>query len=797
MIAAMLELVQYGLDNSLPDFILSATAVTATYCRQTDGCATHDNVIKIVSLLENELEKDHDLEKRQIKDQVILLLKALGNIGIFIKTKFDQFIKRKYIEDYEVPAEVRVQAVQTFRRSDCNKHRDYFMDLFKNFTMHSEVRIYSYLQSMKCPDYISMKLIKHVLKTEKINQVGSFVWSHLHNLIISASPVNVAVQGLLADADLGTKFNLDRRRFSRNYEKSLFFDDYNFGFVSDSNLIFGTDSYIPKSLSLNFTTDIFGESINFFELNTRFEGYENLFESIFGPQGPLNGDVIREKLKMIYESFMNSTSNDSSEDEILERRKRDLRSGRAMKPELENSIEHFKYKLKTNPRALRTALGLKIFGHDLRYRTAEGSQEFEYLLNYLNPINYAKEIFSGKDFTYTKSGIFLDASYQVPLITGIPLKVSALGASSLDMRFYGKFLNGSSDGYNVDVRFKPGVSVDVISDMKANLFHETVGVKVKANLYSSAAVEANIKIKTNPGDQLISVQVNLPQERNEILSVRSEMSVLQEQREVPQRGFRKRYTNSTCSWPIVERGLGLKLCAEYSLPDVSKIKIAHPALILSGPVKLDIHLDKADPTARLFSFEYRWQTNSTTNISDGSMMFHTPGSEIPRVFSANLTTSPDQYSASMDFKNGDLHHSALGEYIFSDAKRHLNISLNLNGQKYLALEVGLNKTYWKNGYTYFPKFLLEINRDKVAGMVGILKITKKHDIMQCDVDIRFETKRLQTKFQGYIMKGEASVNVGLELTYQVLCYGSLTVRTRIDEGNCVKCGLLLDLHSTK
>lgn len=284
MIGSMSDLVLHGLENGLPDFVLSATAVTATYCRQQEACVTHENIIKVVSLLENELQKDKDLEKRQTKDQVILLLKALGNIGVFVKPKFEQYIKRTLIENHEVPAEVRVHAVQAFRRSDCAQHRDYFMDLYKNFTMHSEVRIYSYLQSMKCPDYISMKLIKHVLKTEKLNQVGSFVWSHLRNLIKSASPVNVALQGLLADADLGTKFNMDRRRFSRNYEKSLFFDDYNFGFVTDSNLIFGTDSYIPKSVSMNFTTDVFGESINFFEINTRFEGYENLFESIFGPQ---------------------------------------------------------------------------------------------------------------------------------------------------------------------------------------------------------------------------------------------------------------------------------------------------------------------------------------------------------------------------------------------------------------------------------------------------------------------------------------------------------------------------------
>lgn len=768
VVGAMSELIQYGLEKNLPDYILSATSVAATFCKQQEDCGSHDNIAKIVASLENELEKLQNLDTRKSKDKAVLLLKAHGNIGVFSKSKFDQYIKRNLIENHDLPTEVRVQAVQEFRRSNCMQHIDYFMDLYKNYTMQSEVRIYSYLQTMRCPDYLSIKMIKHVLKNEKINQVGAFVWSHLHNLLKSASPVNVFIQGLLADADLGNKFNMDRRRFSRNYEYSLFFDDYNFGFTSDSNLIFGTDSYIPKSLSLNFTADVFGESINFFELDTRLEGYEHLFESIFGPKGPLNGDVIREKFKILYDKLMNSTSDDdSSEEEVFDRRRRDLRSGRAMKPELERSINQFAYTLKNNPRALRTVMGLKIFGNCFRYRTSEGALEFNSLLQYVNLINYAAAIFSGKEFAYTKSGIFLDALYQVPLITGVPLKVSALGASSLDMRFQGKFLNSTNEGYNMEVKFKPSVSVDVISAMKADLFHETIGVKVKANLYSSTAVEANIKIKTNPGDQLVSIQLNLPQERNEILSVRSEMSVLQENHEIRQRGFKKRYTNSTCTWPYVEKAVGLKLCADYSLPDVSKTKLTHPSLILSGPVKLDFHLDKADPTAKTFQFEYRWTTDPLTNVSDASVIFHTPGSEISRIFSANLTTTPNLYSVSMDFRNGDLYHSAIGEYAFSDVKRHLNISLNLNGEEYLALEVGMNKTLWKNGYIYYPKFLLEINRDKIAGMVGQLKVTSKNNVMQCDVEIIFETKRLRTKLGGYIMRNEVSLNVGLNLEYQV------------------------------
>lgn len=770
----MFDLVKYGRENELSDFTLGATAVVATYCKNhISECEKNTNVIKIVESLETEFQETLPLvlHDRRSKDNTLILLKALGNIGV-IQRKFEIYLKRSLIEGIDYPIEIRVQTVQAFRRSDCLRTRDYFLDIYRNLTMNNEIRIASYLQTMKCPDYISVKFIKDILKTEKVNQVGTFVWSHLHNLVKSASPVQVEVQGLLADGDLGLKFNMDMRKYSRNYENSLFFDEYNFGIISDSNVIFGTDSYLPKSLSLNFTTDVFGESINFFEINTRAEGFEHIVESVFGPKGPLNADYIKARFKDLYEKFVNATeeSFEPIDDLVMDRRRRGLkdssqeRGGRAMQNELLNNIKKFGYKMPHDPQAFRATFGMKIFGNDLKFKTSDGLEEFNKWFKHVNPRTYLNAIFSGKDYTYTKSGIFFDSSYQVPLVSGLPLTITALGASSTDLRYSGKIGNESM-GYEVEARLKPSVSIDAIATMKADLFYSACGVKVKANLYSSASVEAKLKFNLNNNDKLISLQVNLPQERNEILSVRSEMLVLKQEREIKQRGFRKRYANSTCTWPIVERAIGLKLCADYSLPDVSKTKMAHPSLILSGPVKLDIHLDKTDPTAKIFQFLCRWKAGA--DRSEGSITFETPGSAIPRHFSANVTKAMDMFSAAMNFQNGNMVHTAVGEYKFSETNKHLDVSLNLNNEKYLSLEMGMNRTDVKNGYSYSPKFVLAIQNDKIAGMVGIIKMIQKNEIKQIDIDLKFETKRLQSKWEGYVIRSPTSVLSKIGVDYRV------------------------------
>lgn len=78
----------------------------------------------------------------------------------------------------------------------------------------------------------------------------------------------------------------------------------------------------------------------------------------------------------------------------------------------------------------------------------------------------------------------------------------------------------------------------------------------------------------------------------EFVCFRTELLVLKYDEAIPQEGIAKRYWNTTCTWPIIDRAIGLKICSDYELPDVSNAK-EYPSLILAGPTNLDIHLDKA------------------------------------------------------------------------------------------------------------------------------------------------------------------------------------------------------------
>ncbi|XP_055638867.1 uncharacterized protein LOC129776937 isoform X2 [Toxorhynchites rutilus septentrionalis] len=792
VLEAMLELVEHGKNIGEKEFILAATSVAHTFCTVHVDCTNSEGIQAIVHLLETDLIEQlastAELTRRQ-RENILVILKGLGNMGVINAEYYH--VLRKIIENEALPNEIRLQAVYAFRRHDCIRTRDYFLKLYSNFENDIEIRIAAYQQSMRCPDYLSIKLIKYMLKIEEVNQVGSYVWSHLSNLAKSASPVQVEAQGLLADNDIGKRFQMDIRKFSRNYEHTLFFDDYNFGVATDANLIFSTDSYLPKTASLNLTADVFGESVNFLELNARTEGFEYLVESIFGPTGPLNSKKIKEYTATVSSLFNSESEEDEQagydptghmrtrresgdsgeytfeEDEIRTREKReDTRSPVIISRDIHEQIDDMGYKMRTDFKDPHASLGIKIFGNDLKYYTIEGFAETMMAAEKINPLAKLRQLLSGKEISYTKSGVILDTSYDVPLSVGLPLALSVVGASSVDLRMAGSFKAADvfSPKRHIDVegKIKPSISVDITATMKTDFIHTATGIKVKSNLYSSSALEAKLKVR---GDRLASLQFSLPQDHNEIFSVRSEMLVFHDSKEIHQKGIERRYSNSTCTWPVIDRAIGLKLCADYSLPDVSN-NTEVPSLILSGPVNMDISLQKADPTAKVFLFQYAW--DSQQNSSSGSIIFETPNSQIPRIFIANISADPEGYSVSMGFRNGDTSHSAIGIYKNNKDQRWLDMSLNVNDRKYLALEMGYNKTEIKYGMIYSPTLFLSVNNDRIAGMAGQIKMTDKKGIKQWDYSLQFETKRVQTKILGYIQQTQASITSKLSMDYRFI-----------------------------
>ena len=93
----------------------------------------------------------------------------------------------------------------------------------------SELRISAYLGLMKCPTKLIIREIKIMMESEEVNQVGSFIWTHMTNMQETGDIFKHDIAAILNDEKLSKEFDMDKRKFSRNYEKSFFLHSYNTG----------------------------------------------------------------------------------------------------------------------------------------------------------------------------------------------------------------------------------------------------------------------------------------------------------------------------------------------------------------------------------------------------------------------------------------------------------------------------------------------------------------------------------------------------------------------------------------
>lgn len=242
------------------------------------------------------------------------------------------------------------------------------------------------------------------------------MWSHLKNLLSSSSPTRVEIQSLLTDRDLGNKFNSDLRKFSRNYDNSFFSEEYNFGANYQGNLIFSPKSYIPRQATLNLTVDLFGESVNLFEVDVRMEGLEFYAESMFGPSGPFSGEKMGNHIKQLLRQFRSASEDD---EDYWKRVKR-------LPNVIDNNFDH-----------PSISLGYRVFGNELKFTMLDGDEEIKTALATLNPWAKVKQILSGKEIHYENTAMLLDSSYVVPTTSGLPIRLDLAGSAACNFKLSG------------------------------------------------------------------------------------------------------------------------------------------------------------------------------------------------------------------------------------------------------------------------------------------------------------------------------------------------------------------------
>ena len=120
-------------------------------------------------------------------EELLRALKAIGNARRPINIQ-DALLKCALKSQH---ANMTSSIFDAFRGKPCDSlNKDGLIRILNSEENSNESRIHAFITLMKCPSEDVLKYVVLALENENSNQVASFIWTYLTNLIESNDPVN-------------------------------------------------------------------------------------------------------------------------------------------------------------------------------------------------------------------------------------------------------------------------------------------------------------------------------------------------------------------------------------------------------------------------------------------------------------------------------------------------------------------------------------------------------------------------------------------------------------------------------
>ena len=588
-------------DNAANSALLGISGLASTFCSNNPKCLEVPEFKEVLTRYEALLGKTCKTRTVEEELKMVLILKGIRNIGHLLHSKD---ILKQCLMTKSNPILVRISVLELIRKWElaCSFSGSGIMEILEDIHEDSEVRINAYLALMTCPTDRNIERIRLILNNEEVNQVGSFIWTHLTNLQETKSKIGgkLFMKRIIGSDTLQNKWRSDVRKFSRNLEISHFLNDYKIGSTAESNIIFSEKSYIPRSLMMNLTLSLFGENVNLFELGGRIEGFDNMIEDVFGPDGYFKEDTVHNFLKTF------STRNKRSS---------------------ENSLESFSSDIRTNEP--KGSIYMRSFGKDIKFISFSGIPRTlnKILRSPFNLLNY----FEDTNLNYEKSSLFLDGSIIVPTVGGLPMNMTAKGSSSIRLKSSAKinikdFL--AKGKASVDAEISPSVTIKISGTMSVDAFATKTSIKSVSKIHSSTYFGGSFDVI---GSRLVQVQLKIPNEKVEIFDISVEFQKYREGDYEELNSYQKEQKFELCSSETVNTIFGLSGCAHFAYHK-GRSK-GDPDWFFAGSSKASLAFRKTDTFKGLIA-KYSWNKNNASAIrgviNDVSIVYDTPGSNINR-----------------------------------------------------------------------------------------------------------------------------------------------------------------------
>ncbi|XP_069127420.1 uncharacterized protein [Argopecten irradians] len=666
--------------------ILPVSALVHSYCRDNSQCGDDVEVDDIMTWLETKIGRNCQ-HTDDTYMQVLLSLRAIGNIGL--SQRIIPNLSQCF-QSVQATMEMRVAAVEAFRRFPCTDDRSELMRLYKDSSEDSEIRIAAYLEVMKCANSEVIAEVKDTLATEEVNQVGSFVWTHLTNLMETSDPTKQDIRAILEDEVLQREFDMDRRKFSRNYETSYFSEKFNLGGSMESNLVWSPKSFVPRSLMANLTVDLFGHSYNLLEVGGRAEGLEHLLEAYFGSSGHFRKNKAPSPApemptnKALNMNKLNGMGNTMNSDE-----------------ELQGSMY------------------MRVFGNEVKYLNLKKMQGSD---NSLDNIDF--DLLLGKlvrdgSVSYTYSDMFLDSSIIIPTLIGFPLNLTVNGTLTTGLTGTGQVdLRRPKSLLLINGNFEPSGAVAISAMMSVDAFVTKGGMKMLSTLHTSTAIRGKLELSQNKD---FTLELDFPRKKSEVINMESSFFMVQGDQEKVQNMLDSNVaTVSFCTGNTLARISGLNTCIKAKFPNASDNA---PLFPFTGPVSVGVEMTNQDlPNG----YQFQLKRTATAEQTMFLISYDTPGSMRDRAVSFNFNIQHTEKTMEMNLLSPWKTVRFNGNLVNSNTLKKIEGNVVVDSTRTYNAVFEVQRQEKKKVINYTPRMVITIpSRDSISltGQVTYVKQT--------------------------------------------------------------------------
>ncbi|XP_045119855.1 uncharacterized protein LOC123509550 isoform X2 [Portunus trituberculatus] len=625
--------------------VMAASSVVFRLCQKNNtACHTHSQTF--LNYVKEEVGEGCGWNQTsQQQHRVKFALRALGNAGVVPQDNFPE----KCYKNKMLPTELRVAALQTLRRSGCSGSEAPWK-ILEDESDGVEVRVAAYLALQPCatvtPQFFPR--LQKMLEEEQVNQVGSFIWTHVHNLAEqpAASQEGQDLARLAAQLTLNNKFNTNPFQASRNYRLAQFSEAMGFGGIVDGNVVFSPESYLPQTAALNLTLQLLGKSVNVFEIGGNFkrmEDYVSGIERFFEKGSYFENEDLKNLLKNL-------------------RPKREVSTGKLEQYQtMYNEAKIKKGAIEGRNEEPKASMYLRVFGNEML--------NSENVLK-SDPLKMLQETL--QHLSSPRAFQVMNQEFVTPTLLGFPLRLKYNVTGSLSLDKEGRVQPVSPGQLLLEGKLSPTVAVTSDETLLLDGYGFHSGIKRSTTHHAHSHFGGKINIQDG---RVIDVQLDLP--KTEVVKIYSSVKIAL-------------YSNTDQGWsdlaahsdPGESEG-----CSSKALSDIIGLQVCHVErstkiidtdVASSEPYEKKIVISKTDNFDK-FVFSLRQAKNAFEAIID------TPGSSVDR----RVSVVVNSHGNGMDSTIVVPRRKVEGEYEWSPTLKKVTLKYYQDSEVHGELDVNL------------------------------------------------------------------------------------------------------------